>query len=212
MYATYSYIDSDDVLFMAKTKLGLKGVTTCDSDLRLYMQRALGELPSFRLGEYKNATLTICDTPHKMAVLPCDFVRFCEENPITLNDDSFGCYHPRTVNNVLQKNTTGFSCNGNVQMVNGNLYFDSDVTATEVGIYYLAVITDEFGRKPVPESHAESVEEYMCYMYYRSIGDRANAADAKWRWSRGKKWVKAKYTQPNTNEKEEIFLIRNSIL
>lgn len=212
MYATYEYTESDEVLIMAKTKLGISNITTGDSDLRLFMRRALGELPSFQLGMYKNETLTICDEPHKMAKLPCDFVRFPEQNPITLTGTEWGCYHPRTINNIIQHNTTGNRCYGNVQMANGNLYFDSSVTSTEVGIYYLALVTDAKGRQPIPLSHSEAVEEYMCYMYYRLQGDRANAADSKWRWSRAKKWCKAQSIRPNTNEMEEIFLIMNSLL
>lgn len=209
MQPRYKYISSDQVLTTTKFKLGIEGTTSCDAALRIYMQEGLGMLPSFDLTEYKTCVIPICDFKAK---LPCGFIRFVEPNGIRIDNDSkYGCYYPRTVNNVMFKSDGRFACWGNIQLNNGFIYFDSDISATEVHLYYLSVLLDEQGRLKIPQSHSPVIQEYLLYQYYETRGDNRYLNHYS-RWVRGVKQVKSRSVMPNVNEWEEIHLIMNSLL
>lgn len=105
------------------------------------------------------------------------------------------------------------ACNswGNIQLNNGYIYFDSDVTATEVDLYYLSVLLDENERVKIPKSHSVVLQEYILYQYYETRGDN-RFLHHYGRWGRGKKQLKSRSVMPNNNEWEEIYLIMNSLL
>lgn len=211
MQPRYEYTTSDQVLTTAKFKLGIEGTTVYDAALRIYMQEGLGELPSFDMTEYKTETIEICDTPHKMAKLPCGFIRFVEPNCIRLRDSSGNCWFPRTTNNVMFPSNRNAWGHSDIQLNNGYIYFGSNITATEADVYFLSVLLDESGRAKIPVSHSRTVQEYMMAQWYETRGDnRFINHEAK--WARGKRQLKAKSLMPNINEKEEIYLIWNSLL
>ncbi len=211
-YAKYAYTTSDKILTTSKMKLGIT-TTTMDAALRIYIQQALGEIPSLDLTEYKTATLDICDEPHKMAKLPCGFIRFAEPNAIRFRDNNTGeCHFPRTVNNVMFRHSGSYSCRGDIQINNGYIYLDTGVTATEVDIYYLSVLLDENDRMKIPVSHARPIEEYLLYQVYETRGDMNKAVWHQGLWARGKRMVAAKSKLMNVNDKEEWFEISNSLL
>lgn len=212
-YARYELITSDEVLTECKFMLGISNTTTYDASLRIYMKRALGEIPSFDLVEYKTAILPICDEPHKMAKLPCGFVRFSEPNSISLTDEHNGCYYPRVVNNVMFRNRreSQDNWNGDVQIANGYIYFDSNITASEVHIYYLSVLLDETDRPLIPQSHARTVQEFMMYQHRRTAGDN-RWQENQLRWANGKRMLKGQSNTMDVPQKMEVFQVMNSLL
>lgn len=211
-FGKYSYTTSDQVLYGAKMKLGITN-TASDAVLRYYIQEAIKAIPSFDLTEYRDCVLDICDTPHKMAKLPCGFIRFSEPNAIKIrNDERHGSYFPRTVNNVMFRH--GNDNNnywGDIQIANGYIYFDSSITAEEVHVYYLSVLLDENDKLKIPESHARVIQEYLLYQHYETRNDNRYLNHMR-RWKNGKDMLKGQSTQPDVNGKEEIYQIVNSYL
>lgn len=208
MIATYETDTMANVLLGAKEKLGIEGTTTHDAKLIRFGREALNLLPSFRLGETKIETLKICDFKTQ---LPCDFVRIIEPNGLRYRF-SDSCYYPLAINGITFQNDGRYSCAGNVQMANGWIYFDNTILADEVDILYLAVNKDENGRLIIPASHSPAMQEYMCYFFYRSIGERALASDSRYRWGDLRKKVKADSNKENANEFWVICNIMNSFI
>ncbi len=224
MYPRYEYTNSDKILGQAKTELGITS-TEHDFYLRESMLEAAREIPSFDMTEQKVETIEICD--HK-AKLPCGFIRFNEPNCIRVYDEFGGCYYPRTINNVMfqhqrsntvQTMSNGESttvdswnwCNG-IQLNNGYIYFSNDINATEAHVYFLSVLLDENDRPKMPLSHGRVIKAYMKYQWTDTFGDASKAARYYSKWANGKKALKGQANMPNINEKEELFLIWNTLL
>lgn len=221
-YGTYDVIAPEYVLAGVKQNLGIKNSTEDDLYLLDLINEGAKEIRSPLSFVPAIAQLQIVDAKAK---LPIGFVRFAKGNfPIRyvgqdgLIPENAPYTAPAFVNNEFftaspfQNFSSLAPWNGMVNVVDGYIYFEGNVTEQFVKIAYLSTRLDEQGNVVIPAVAERTIKAYACWKYCLAMRERPDITQA-WaiEYKMGKVGLKGKFNLLEAYERPFVEYVVNKL-
>jgi hypothetical protein len=204
MVGYYQTVSIENVIDLAKQKLGLMNTTDWDDRIETEIKRALKKLNCTSMLQKKQVCLDVCDGAIK---LPCDLYEFVGMRFV--GED--GRCHRAIYNNadfLKQCGCSPYDNGGNAsfllqnffqtyQIQNGYIIFPDDVVFEKATIAYMAYITDKEGNIQILDIYEEGLAWYAVYQFQYSVKTAVSQnytevqrAEAWGHWLAAKRWLK----------------------
>lgn len=211
----FDTISAEYIVAGAKMELDLTSTTTQDVYLLNKTNEAIGALRNCYTLIPAIAELPI-DLVTYSAQLPSGFVRLMGSNSVRLLEDTLDVsVNGNTIQGTITPvNPTDGFYKGNLapyttaQVVDGYIYFGSDITQTKCQISYVSTNIDANGDLKIPSLAYRPIVAYLCSEWlYKNNDSRYQ----KWerRWANGKRWFAGIMAQPDSLEMEQMGYINN---
>ena len=217
-YGTYEYVSIPYLLAGVKMRLGLRDTSDNDIYLTDLLNEGARELRNLGVQIPAIATLPI---ENKKAKLPKGFMRFTKKYPIRYVSDggtapTNGALVPEFINNAFfqgDPNDLATIYGGTVNIVDGYLYFSSDVDSPYCKISYLSANVDVNGNIRVPSYCQRALQAYASWNFRRTYPVDAYSMQSWEReWINGKEHCRAISKMPDSLEYDFINDIYNALV
>jgi hypothetical protein len=219
-YGAFETITLPYLVAGAKMKLRIKDSTEDDLYLEDLAQLAVRRIRNLGTFIPAIAQLQIVDLKAK---LPEGFVKFNHSYPIRFVDEfgkavTRGAVAPNFVNNAFFKDSpdasTYWLSGGTVTLVDGYLFFSSDVKEKWVKIEYLSTNIDVNGDIVIPAIAEDAVVAFMCWNYCRTNFDKYGAVMQSYEieWKKGKQHLRAIFNGSQGYDYPLTSLIMNTLV